>query len=574
MWAGVGRRGKKRTGGAHIFCTRLHGEMSMLWPRLRRPRATAACCIVHRRAIRAWSVPSVTLDELRTTGNKGEEEQAGKVTGAQIRSPLPYVGPVHRGSQQRNAGTNDQQHQEICTMRELVLAGRELSAWQLFNDILKRDGKTTPRASIWHWEIMVGLAARDSTVPIGEVLDMACVSERYESSVVYRSLEGPTRAGGPVNQQRVLACALIRNLGKRKTAAAYDAALSVWHTFLRQGGQPNIRLVTAACVTMVRMNRKEEAIQTLLRWTQPTDAVQERGKMQADGYTVTELMLALLDVKLPQSAFSIYKVGTGELYGVPTDNIMLNLLLWAAKMVYEGQLDKESNLNEEGHFEYVWPDEERRHWKAQATWDEAPAALQAQAIFKTHLFFQHPELKTVGNPLYEVTGEQSGFMWKAHAQMERWSQRLASAFPTYEGRRYPLRGPQEEGLVGQQGRPAPKERIEVGFDADVFDHYLQILPYVNMEAEVPWDEYLQVLAWMKRLDIQPTRYVLLQVCCALDHLLPPATESVHAWSAAGPLHGYIADWLGEESIPQWQDVGAFGRAQQRKWNAVSRNYFH
>ena len=548
----------------------------MLWPRLWRPRATAACCIVHRRAIRAWSVPSVTLDELRTYGNK-DDEQAGKVTGAQIRSPLPYVGPVHRGPQRhkRQAVPNEQQYATIRTMREHILAGRELSAWQLFNDLLKSDGKTPPRASIWHWEIMVGLAARDSTVPIGEVLDMACVGERYESSVVYRSLEDPARAGGPVNQQRVLAWTLIHNLGKRKTAAAYDAALSVWNTFLRQGGQPNIQLVNAACVTMIRMNRKEEAIQTLLRWTQPTDAVQERGKVRADGYTVTELMLALLDENLPQSAFSIYKLGTGELYGVPTDIVMLNLLLWAARMVYEGLMsDKESNLSEEAHFESVSPDEEQRHWKAQATWDEAPAALQAQAIFKTHLFFQHPELKAVSNPLYEVTGEQSGFMWKAHAQMERWSQRLVSAFPNYEGRRYPLRGAQEEGLVGQQGRPAPKERDEVGFDADVFDHYLQILPYVNMEAEVPWDEYIQVLAWMKRLDIQPTRYILLQVCCALDHLLPPATESVHAWSAAGPLHDYIADWLGEESVPQRQDVGAFARAQQRKWNAVSRNHFY
>ncbi|PWN87105.1 hypothetical protein FA10DRAFT_269715 [Acaromyces ingoldii] len=146
----------------------------------------------------------------------------------------------------------------------------------------------------------------------------------------------------------------------------------------------------------------------------------------------------------------------------------------------------------------------------------------------------------------------------------------------------------------------------------LFDQYLTLLRFISVNAalpsssasrtlafgaEVPWDEPFRVLAWMRHLDLEPLDTTLYQACLVLHEGISPIWDAAMSQvnkrnnrlrygqdeqddgggiggqeaaddddeggdaSAAGPLHAWLADWVGEQRVPKEREVGNYLRAQ-------------
>lgn len=462
---------------------------------------------------------------------------------------------------------------DTLPLYEHILKGEEDQAWVLFWQIIDKGLHGEPSASIWHWYFMIGLVARDRTVNIRDVLRMASnapTSElNFRRSDIHQSLKDPNESGGIAGQQRILAFTLMHNLRKRTTTEGYKAALYVWDSLLRANISPSTRHISAMCVTLIHMGRYEEAIERLFAsitsGAAPRDvhgwmASNEQGGAHMDQYTVAMVMNAFLLEGYPKRAYEMFKVAISDKCAVPIDHVPLSLLMWAGKQSYEGLTmgdgDLLTDLRENAQHEGIKA-KDVEHWKGQAIWDGYPSVVQARHIFLTYLFKRHPELKAVKNPLYEArTGEDSGMLWKTHARMQRWSQKLTDIIS-------PLvrwhNSPGDAALLTLPASAIPAEEEPTTLDEKNFDYYLELLVYVDAFEEVAWEEYVLVFAWMKHLDVVPSPYSVLRVCWALDHLIPPVAEHT---SCAGPLHDYLAEWIGEKNIPTRERFEAYVRSQR------------
>lgn len=458
---------------------------------------------------------------------------------------------------------------EVNSMYRMILQGNESRAWEVFATILAKGERDGPSASIWHWYLMIGLAARDSTISIQDAIKMASLGCGYEESIVRRSLKDEAELGGVREQQRVLAFTLMHNFRKRMTTDALEAVISIWDIMLQQEIHASSRHVNVLCASLIHLKRGDEALKILSEWMRPAlidDSSQEdpqgwisnwQGGVPMNQYTVGIIMFALLQEGYSKRAFEMYKASISDTYRVPVHNVPLNLLLWAGRQPYEGIASCRGQVAEED-FASVSEDVSRnvQHWQDQAMWDGHPSALQARHIFLFNLFSRYPELQEIENPLYQIRqGDENGFMWKAHARMQRWTESFNNLVAPYV--RWQKTTEDAILLHASSDHKTQSNNFHKRFQVDdlTFDHYLGLLPYVSIYEDVPWEDYVIVLAWMKHLGIKPGRYTLMKICWAIDHLIPPVVGDFP--SCAGPLHEYLADWIGEVNIPERADMARF-----------------
>jgi hypothetical protein len=443
-----------------------------------------------------------------------------------------------------------------------ILDGKEMEAWRKFNHmILISEEGGQGETSIWDWYIMIGLIARDVTVPIEDAINMAYFGQDYESSIIFRSLKVKDETGSVLSQQQVLAFALMSNFNKRMTDDGFEGALSVWDTFMQRCAVPTTRLINMRYAALIHLHRMEEAIQEFVMMAQTSDregevADSSRVKVYVNDYTISIMMHAFLLEELPKYAYGLFKIATGSLYRVSPSSVNLTLLLVAARQAQESfQIAKQMELEENVNFDSLA--EEKAKWESQTMWDGIRSPLQARSIAKMFLFHHHPELKEVKNPLYDVdSGSQAGFMWKAHTRIKRWTSSLTSSQVDN------VEGDSTITTTNKKEAGSKEQASAMDFNDNFFSEYLRLLPLVNI-YHPSWEEFLLVLAWMKKLDIKPDHYSLLRMCWAIDNLVSPAEDFADTGSAAGPLHSYLADWIGEHNIPTREEVGRFVMGQIR-----------
>ena len=70
-----------------------------------------------------------------------------------------------------------------------------------------------------------------------------------------------------------------------------------------------------------------------------------------------------------------------------------------------------------------------------------------------------------------------------------------------------------------------------------------------------WEELFLIAAWMRALDVTPMRETLCLWCSVHDERLPPAASTA-SWRT------WLAQWLGEASVPSDAELGAWYRAHR------------
>jgi hypothetical protein len=474
-----------------------------------------------------------------------------------------------------------------------IIDGRSDAAWTLFNDILQSEHTSAkPRASIWDWYVMISFLARDPTISISEVLEFACWDQKYQETSIYRSLGHKGEIGGLLSQQQVIAFALMYGFHQRLDAAEVEVEdrrakreevcneiLSVWATFMKRCNMPTSRLINRLCVALIYLDRKEEVIENLVRWFRPQDEgkgiAADANAVRMDEYTVCELMHAFLLKGMHSSAYGLFSVCTGSLYKVEVDGAILNTLLGNARRAHRGYL-LSTLMQKERHdgYDATSIQEESVEWESQMMWDRVPAALRATRIFKSYLFSKHPELRAISSPLYseelsdedkEVGGEDDG--WEQGQDEEH---RVEGEEPLTRAQQYldelQRKDATRRDVADDETRRPRWDSERTPFvDAKNFDEYLQILPFVDIYEEVHWEEYLLVLAWMKRLAIMPSFFTLMRVIWAAENLTTPRDDSPGSSSVAKSLHLSLVDWIGPDSIPTKDEVTNYIKEQRRNY---------
>ncbi|UZJ54198.1 hypothetical protein CBS101457_003518 [Exobasidium rhododendri] len=468
-------------------------------------------------------------------------------------------------------------------LQSCILDGNEIEAWTHFNRILNCSEEEDARASIWDWYVMIVAVSRDPALATYEVFKFACWGSDYESSLIYQSLSDKGEIGGIVGQQQVIAFALMYGFHLRMSSVDVDVVvedetmedekekackgiLTVWDTFMHDHSVPTSRLVNRVCVALIHLDRNKEAIEELVKWFQPQDSRRKTAArvnaVRMNQYTPGELMHAYLLKELPLSAYGVYTICTGSLYQVLVDSTILTSLLKNAKCAHHRYLlcDLAGSSKELGYDKT-----DLQHLEKQMTWDRVPAALQAARIFRSYLFDKFPALAKITSPLYnqkvhdgvdkDGADDAASARTLNHIDLQKGSPTLDQATAEEERR----------GRFEEERKTTTMTPDESVIDAEAFDAYLQVLPFVHDYEKLTRDHYLLVLAWMKALDVKPNSYTLYKVIWAAESLATPSDEVFRSTSASKSLHLSLVEWIGQENIPSDREVYAYINSERRKY---------
>lgn len=506
-------------------------------------------------------------------------------------------------------------HTSPLMIKAWALRGETQEAWAAFHTNLERG-----RAGLLYWAVVVGLAAQDRGIATSFVWEMAGLNSEH-GTIEADCQKGALKDVKPaaLAQSPLIYSALIANLPRRRDPAGYQATLNVWQEMDRRGVTPDAASLGAYCQALARMERCDEVIQTLDRWvgcgnelssTRNTMdlctalAPAEGPRVIADWKLFHLVLISFLNSNEWKRVYEVFR-DMQRKYDMRHHVSHLVTLLRAARQATHSVLKQGADQHPflaailAGSLTSKDP---RHRLKEQADWDDVLAADRARAIFRHQLFTKHPELLAIASPLEDGVKQggdlqagrkfEGSFPWQQEVQLLRFETWLSNHFYfPQSSTKTQLQEPDamHAGDVhGGSDNRAQSDVAEISFDAHVFHHYLLLLPLVQHDLRdvhgakgyekigfVSWDERFTVLAWMRALDVKPMPSTLCLLCSYLDEILPPAWDAVsHTGSrysnspsalhkdhlsAAGPLHGYLSDWLGEEAIPTKRQVGKFVR---------------
>lgn len=152
-----------------------------------------------------------------------------------------------------------------------------------------------------------------------------------------------------------------------------------------------------------------------------------------------------------------------------------------------------------------------------------------------------------------------GWLVRGELRLRRWEQWIEQRVAGL------LRG--AAGRADAPSSPAPADAATLCIDARGFYQYCRLLqalldaadssgmPSAALVREIA-DELFLVPAWMRALDLVPTRATLCLLCAAQDERLPPA-------AGVAPLREWLVAWLGDEHVPSDAEIGAWFREHRR-----------
>lgn len=479
------------------------------------------------------------------------------------------------------------------------------SVWHLFRSLLESEQLTISAASEEDWVTIIRLVSEDARI------DPEDVFGAVRSTISRLTTSGPI-ADRSKNRTATLLDnlygAMIRGFAARQTQSELSAAIRVWGILLAQGLNHNVSISKAVVKILIRLDHTDDALKLI-------DSVLQdcRGDQAACTYFYHSRMLAYLKAGHFRGVYDQYRE-------IPTGRDSNRHAMMLATLLTAAQRASEDYLSGIGHplRNAPRPPSTRQNAKQSAarrkenvTWSHVPAAVRARDMFREHLFSQHPELREVINPLdwsskLELESDDSGGVLLAQrsklrarrsaGQMLNWQSWVAKQFKalsTSQGSNEDAAAsPEEDSFTpgdlftgnAHRGRiPRALHGVDINFDASLFHRYLLLLPLATSDiaaesaagslwsAQSVLREHLEVLAWMRWLDVQPLRATLLILCIHLDEVMPVlGWSSGPTQSAAGPLHAYLASWLGEDRVPSRVDIGWYVRYQERTKGTLQR----
>ncbi|PWN33306.1 uncharacterized protein FA14DRAFT_60836 [Meira miltonrushii] len=465
----------------------------------------------------------------------------------------------------------------IAFLQELVMFGQKEKALQLFGIILTTNEEVGHFTKIKVWASIVGMLANmeDSPDIAMRILDQASP----------KTIPIP-RPPEEVLSKPFIYAKVMQQIALREDSDCSDLIGDVWDLMLSRGIRPDLHCLEEYCVALVSQGRTTEALNALNQWPVKLEESRDSDCKPRPGF-VYRMMKRMIEQGETQQVYHLYQEYTSK-WQQDSDIILLPTLLRAAEEVSAKR--KEMGYSEDHPFIARMLFQRKDPLKSkEILWDGIPAPLRARQIFRQTLFDNHPDLFDLPNPLDDPRIGKRGALWRNEIRMQKFedwlSQKLSFEGGSGQKERFAsLMHAKEDQDIKDQLKTNHEndsvQRIMLQCTHDLFENYLRLLPYVedcareigigSREREhlhIGWDERLMVISWMRYLDIFPNKSCLCLICAYIQEKMPPVFEGSNLFasrnvdpysdskhSAAGPLHGFLADWIGEENIPTNQDV--------------------
>jgi len=426
-------------------------------------------------------------------------------------------------------------------------------AWALFDALVQGTDAPPERARLADWMLMLRAAAGDTRIPAARVAALLGLPGRDGRAVPGEG--APWRVPDDIHTQLqasvVAHTALVDGLLARGDPAY---AWAVWDAMLQRGMAPDVWALTTLCRLYFQAGHPARALESVVHFCHRGWALPPRG-------TAVQLRVptieALRDVPLAQAP----PEATARRVRVPPSTYLANTLL--AGLLRAGAHETVLRVWEAlGPTLHVRPDavslQVMLSAAARAARPRADlvAPLAVREYVRRTLLAQYPELQACTNPLEAAGRSVRGWLVRGELRLRRWEQWIEQRVAGL------LRG--AAGRADTPSSPASTDAAMLCIDAQGFYQYCCLLqalldagadgtgmPSAALAREIA-DELFLVPAWMRALDLVPTRATLCLLCVAQDERLPPA-------AGAAPLREWLVAWLGEEHVPSDAEVGAWFR---------------
>jgi hypothetical protein len=399
------------------------------------------------------------------------------------------------------------------------------------------------------WLSIVALSARDPQVQPWDLLQLLGLDPLREPK------PGSIRPPASLLHEPGLYAVLVRNFELRPQPFFEDAE-AVWNIMQERKVAVDAAALEAFCAAQLRARRVSGALRTLRRYTS-----RGAGRIQ----TSIHLFNIFLDatVRLGSGA-DVWRLVTGHARRarLSLGGRTLVLLMRAARKDAELGHAHDAQMSGTAHRSLSQSVDEPDSEKP-GHWDGVPAPMRAWQLFRTLLLSQHPELASCESALEKADG--GGWFWRREMQLrraERWLWDRLSRLTAGPSADSSKEAPLDDSVALHQFSQRP-----IVFNDALFHEYVRLVQLLRTSDAVSGipasrlpaqDEIFRVLSWMRALHVTPRRKTLRIVCLELaEHTPPAASGGRDTSSAAGPLHDWLASWLGEEAIPTEAEVGAY-----------------
>ena len=427
-------------------------------------------------------------------------------------------------------------------------------AWALFDALCEGSISEAKTARLADWTLMVRAAASDARIASENVA--ALLDLRDAARPVPRAhWRAPPRMQPQLSASVVAHTALLDGFMAR---GDLPRAWAAWDAMVRRGLAPDAWALASLCRLFFRAGLPARALESVATWCHaggrlgaersdapvalrhvevsdlrhvPIEArtAAARARVEPTGYLANVLLAGLLRAGAHEALVHVWQM-LGATLRLRPDVVSLDLVLSAA--IAESRLP-----TRRAEVSVLQP-------------------YAARSYFRRALLAQHPELRTVANPL-ESRGAR-GWLLRGELQLRRWErwveERLASRV---------------SGGAGTTGELAavPGAPVPMCFDARVFHRYCELLVALldAAAAGVPGapttaslsheltEELFLVAAWMRALDLVPLRATLCLWCSAQDERLPPVVGKA-------PIRAWLAQWT---DVPDEAETAAWFRRHRQ-----------
>ena len=339
-----------------------------------------------------------------------------------------------------------------------------------------------------------------------------------------------------------------------------QCALTVWQVMLRRGVMPNAVVLSLLLQNLFEMRDVRSALQQLHLWCEQGVPKPTGPRHQLNDIEVSSLSsstLAEVDPLMPSN--SAGETGEATERHIVTPDVVL------ATIVFNG-LHKCGSSGVASLWEAYqltlkrFPDAPVLAMMLKASCPDNPnSSIDAKfgrRVFRSMLFRKHPELAEYRNSLIDQLESNSSAGWifsddTVGSRMEGW---LGSVFQPKEATS--ATPPVDIG--------DPKALV---FTSKLFEHYLRLVLHlqhssgVQSGARASRQELVELLGWMRELQVTPSATHLALTVLEIEENLPPAVAARQMEA----LDKWLVEWLGEEAMPQDQ-------VMQRHWQwKIKRN---
>ncbi|PWN20951.1 hypothetical protein BCV69DRAFT_282460 [Microstroma glucosiphilum] len=256
------------------------------------------------------------------------------------------------------------------------------------------------------------------------------------------------------------------------------------------------------------------------------------------------ILSSVLRARQPLACFPVWRNVTAIL-GSPFDAFSLAGLLQAALHL--------SNLTSSNKYEA----------HVSVEWAGATPIVRAKNVFRRTLLSQHPELALENSALVAMRTGQD-WITRSEMQLQRWEAWVHNALAVFRRKSRHLK------VIKKSNKPYRHEKGQLAlnhivFDARHFELFLIVCLHIRHlsgggaagDTESNWQQILQVLSWMRYLDIEPTTDSLCYVSQVIWESLPPAASGA-MWQTEekpmGPLQDWCEEWIRPEVMPTMKQV--------------------